>query len=162
MLSKKELKSLVEDEVKKLHWEFKVEVNYEIPESLIADLAKFVDLSAYKREDIVPLGTTYAKESDGVDKVCFQIDGFVTLQKKTFWPDEMMKVKISEFVRHEWRHMHQFMWLRKVGGSDLLKKVLDDEINAPYGQGVLENDAMCYQVGNVQDFEEVFAKYIAA
>ena len=162
MLSKKELKSLVEAEVAKLDWNFKVEVNEEIPEKLIEDLAKYVDLSMYKKEDIVPLGTTYVVETDGEDKVCFQIDGFMNLQRKAFWPDMMVKDKIEEFVKHEWRHMHQFMWLRKVGGSELLKKVLDDEINAAYGQGALENDAMAYQIGKVQDFFKVFAKYIAA
>ena len=162
MLSKNELREIVMNEVAKMEWSFEVVINDEVPQKMIEDLEKYVDFTMYAKEDCIPLGTTLCAEADGVDQVSFQLDALQTWQKKLGLSDQTAKMNVFQFVRHEWRHMQQFIWLRKVGGSDLLMKVLNDEINAAYGQGTLEADAIAFQ-GNRRynkSFEEVFAAYL--
>lgn len=46
-----------------------------------------------------------------------------------------------QMVRHEFRHAEQIQALREVGGSDLVKKVVELDEMLPYNQRLLERDA---------------------
>ena len=48
---------------------------------------------------------------------------------------------VRQMVRHEFRHAEQIQALRKIGGSDLVKKVVELDETLPYNKRITEMDA---------------------
>ena len=68
---------------------------------------------------------------------------------------------VRDIVMHECRHADQFEFLRSRGGSELIKRVTEDQKDVPYIDNILEVDAYHYQfTGEKLDFEVVFEKYL--
>lgn len=68
---------------------------------------------------------------------------------------------IRSFLKHENRHVQQFERMRELGGDEAVAKALFSEMfTLFYGTSNLEKDAFKYQVGMVQELDEVIAQYV--
>ncbi len=68
---------------------------------------------------------------------------------------------VQAIVIHECRHADQFEFLRSRGGSELIRRVMEDQKQVPYDLSIVEMDAYYYQfTGESMDFESVFAEYL--
>ena len=163
-ITNESIKMALEATIAKVNFKFNVVIHDETPQEQFEMLANFVDLSKYKKEDLLCAGTTYCSETDGRDEVKFFIDGIYEAIKRSLglvFPlkeiaDQYLSSFINVIVQHEYRHSEQFQYLRSIGGSNLLQRILGDEINATYGNGLLENDAISYSNGNIKSLDEVF------
>ena len=146
------IKNDLKESIANFSWPCKVQIMDETPEEYFDRLAAYVDISKYDQKDLLCGGVTYCREKDNSDQVVFFMDGLMMIMER------IGRLNLEVIVAHEWRHSQQFVWLRKYG---LVKKVVDDEIKAPYGAGVLENDAKSFsEKGIDKNFEEVFANYL--
>ena len=68
---------------------------------------------------------------------------------------------IRSFLKHENRHVQQFERMRELGGDNaVLNALFDETFTLFYGTSDLEKDAFKYQVGLVQELDEVVAQYV--
>lgn len=67
-------------------------------------------------------------------------------------------IKAQKYVKHEIRHIRQFMWLREHGINPT--DALMQEGKAGYGNGPLEKDAWAVQEGDDTPIEEAMACFL--
>ena len=112
----------------------------------------------------VNCGAEHANEIVGVTspidkKVIFYVLA-LTKAVNLLWFIPSEKV-VRSFVKHEHRHVQQYERLREVGGEEALGNALMDEFfTLFYGSSKLEKDAYRYQIGLVDDLDEVIAEYV--
>ena len=73
--------------------------------------------------------------------------------------EDDLRRMVREYVRHEWRHGCQFVWLRQHGLSPL--DALISENGTLYGCGPLESDAHSFQRGVENPLDEAMRSFIA-
>jgi hypothetical protein len=67
---------------------------------------------------------------------------------------------INFVVAHEFRHAEQYVFFKSHGLD--IKAIWADEMSHPYSHGPMETDANAAAQGNIQDLDNVFAKWLVA
>ena len=99
-------------------------------------------------------GECLSKEVDGQDAVIIYTETIAAIWWMTVETEkDDMEYITRTIVRHELRHAHQIAALRKEGGSELVKKVHENEISGRYryGNGPMEKDAFKNQKETLDD-----------
>lgn len=83
----------------------------------------------------------WVEKGDRLDAIIFYPEQMARLWTKVAKGGETIEAVVRQLVRHEFRHAEQVIELRRVGGSQLVVKVVEYDLQREYSRRVMERDA---------------------
>lgn len=123
----------------------------------VANFAAASALSAFA-------GCTFCTEVDNEEDAIYI---YVEQLHRLWWQlakrGESIEEIVRQTVRHEFRHAEQILAMRKVGGSDLVKRMMDLEMETAYNDRIMEKDAWSEQhLDHYRPIEEFIKEAVEA